>query len=69
MCSAETDCFGPADERTKELMKAHDGLSHALRLFSRGCIVFTKRKTPLALLLLLNELSRIGTGKWPSKRR
>lgn len=50
------------EERTKELLVAHGVLEHAWYLFSTGHSRFVKRKTSLALLILLNELTRIGSG-------
>ena len=47
---------------TRAVLLEHGGVEHALDLFTEGRAKFTKRRTPLALLALLNALSAVADG-------
>lgn len=44
---------------TRDVLLEHGGVEHALDLFTEGRAKFAKRRTPLALLALLNALSAV----------
>jgi len=46
-------------ESTRAVLLEHGGVEHALGLFTEGRAKFAKRRTPLALLALLNALSAV----------
>jgi hypothetical protein len=58
----EFSCARTEGKSTRDVLLEHGGVEHALDLFTEGRAKFAKRRTPLALLALLNALSAVADG-------